>query len=66
MNPLFVVPGRLGSKRIPRKNYIPLAGITPVTRAIVCALNADSSGQVVLTSDVKPPDGFSDPNFTYL
>ena len=47
---LFLIPARLGSKRIPGKNFLPLAGISPTIRAIQCA-QVLSKHNVMLTTD---------------
>jgi len=59
MWPLCIVPARSGSKRIPSKNMKPLAGITPMRRAIQCCRQAfDKEAQIVVTADWIPRDEF--------
>jgi CMP-N-acetylneuraminic acid synthetase len=49
MSGLAIIPARVGSQGIPRKNWTALAGETPVHRAIVCAERAGLSW--VLSTD---------------
>jgi CMP-N-acetylneuraminic acid synthetase len=53
---LAIVPARLGSKGVPGKNFRPLAGLSPLTRAVLCAHAACGTWPVV-TSDA---DQFTD------
>ena len=50
-NCLFLIPARLGSKRIPGKNFKELAGHTPLSRAIACAWNLQTRHPVVVSTD---------------
>lgn len=49
MSVLAIIPARAGSKGIPGKNFTPLAGMSPVQRAIACALEIEAETWV--TSD---------------
>lgn len=48
---LCVIPARQGSKRLPRKNVLPLAGRPLVARAVDCAVQAGVFDRVVVTTD---------------
>lgn len=48
---LCLIPARGGSKRIPRKNLLPLAGKPLLAYTIEAALNAELFEQVVVSSD---------------
>ena len=50
MSVLAIVPARAGSKGIPNKNFAPLAGISPLRRALDCAATARCD-EVVISSD---------------
>lgn len=52
-NVLALIPARAGSKGIPNKNFTPLAGLPPVTRAWQVALAAGCD--VVVSSDAFCP-----------
>lgn len=49
MNPLTIIPARIGSKGIPYKNFTELAGTTPLLRALECCYEAGL--YPVITSD---------------
>lgn len=52
MNVLALIPARAGSEGIPNKNFRPLAGLSPVARAVAAARRAGvSETDVVVTSD---------------
>ena len=51
-NVLAIVPARVSSKGIPNKNFRPLAGESPLSRAIWCA--SQVAGAVVVTTDHTP------------
>ena len=51
MRVLGIVPARAGSKRLPRKNVLPLSGKPLVAHAILAALGASSLARVVVSSD---------------
>lgn len=48
---LIVIPARGGSKRLPRKNVLPLAGKPLICWTIEAALEAKLNAQIVVTSD---------------
>jgi CMP-N,N'-diacetyllegionaminic acid synthase len=48
---LIIVPARGGSKRVPRKNLLNLAGETLLGRVAACVKEADLGADVVLTTD---------------
>ncbi len=48
---LVVIPARGGSKRLPRKNVLPLAGKPLICWTIEAALNAKLDARVMVTSD---------------
>lgn len=48
---LVVIPARGGSKRLPRKNVLPLAGKPLICHSIDAALAAGPFGQVLLSTD---------------
>lgn len=48
---LVVIPARGGSKRLPRKNILPLAGKPLISWTIEAALNCDAIGKIVISSD---------------
>ena len=50
-NMLIVIPARGGSKRLPRKNLLPLAGKPLICRSIETALAARLNARIVVTSD---------------
>lgn len=49
MQPVVIIPSRVGSRGIVRKNMTPLAGVTPVVRAARIGLSVGA--HVVVTSD---------------
>jgi len=51
MKALGIIPARAGSKRLPRKNVLPLAGKPLVCRVIEAALKAKQLKRVVVSSD---------------
>ena len=48
---LVVIPARGGSKRLPRKNVLPLGGKPLICWTIETALNTDISARILVTSD---------------
>ena len=52
---LYIIPARTGSQRIPHKNFTPLAGASPLVRAIQCCSPAPgepvSTDMIVVTSN---------------
>ena len=48
---LMVIPARGGSKRLPRKNVLPLAGKPLICWTIEVALEAGLDARVLVTSD---------------
>ncbi|GKW49729.1 acylneuraminate cytidylyltransferase family protein [Halomonas sp. NCCP-2165] len=50
---LIIIPARGGSKRLPRKNILPLAGKPLICWAIEAAINAKVKGRIIVTSDDK-------------
>jgi CMP-N-acetylneuraminic acid synthetase len=48
---LAIVPARGGSKRFPRKNLAPLAGVPLVTGAITAARTSELVGRVIVSTD---------------
>lgn len=50
-NVLAIVPARSGSQGIPNKNWKPLVGVSPVTRAIECAQAALISHERYLSNE---------------
>jgi len=48
---LAIIPARGGSKRLPRKNILPLAGKALIGYSIEAALNCKAISRVVVTSD---------------
>jgi CMP-N,N'-diacetyllegionaminic acid synthase len=46
-----IIPARGGSKGLPRKNVLPLAGIPLVAHSILSALEADSVGRIILSTE---------------
>lgn len=48
---LLVIPARGGSKRLPRKNVLPLAGKPLICWTIEAALSADLNARIMVTSD---------------
>ena len=48
---LFVIPARGGSKRLPRKNVLPLAGKPLICWTIEAALKAKLDARIMVTSD---------------
>ncbi len=48
---LIVIPARGGSKRLPRKNVLPLAGKPLICWTIEAALDADLDARIMVTSD---------------
>lgn len=48
---LFVIPARGGSKRLPRKNVLPLAGKPLICWTIEAALEAKLDARIMVTSD---------------
>ena len=51
-NCLFLIPARVGSTRIPGKNFRVLAGVSPVERAAMCAMPlAQGLASIVVTTD---------------
>ena len=57
MNVLALIPARVGSKGIPRKNFKPLAGKSPLTRAVECVHAAGLPWPVVTSDGDKFRDG---------
>jgi N-acylneuraminate cytidylyltransferase/CMP-N,N'-diacetyllegionaminic acid synthase len=49
--PLFVIPARGGSKRLPRKNVLPLAGKPLIAWTIEAALSTMLDARIVVSSD---------------
>ena len=52
---LCIIPARLNSKRIPHKNFVPLAGLTPLDRAVLCAQQVFPANRIVVTTDGEWP-----------
>jgi N-acylneuraminate cytidylyltransferase/CMP-N,N'-diacetyllegionaminic acid synthase len=50
-NILVVIPARGGSKRLPRKNVLPLAGKPLICWAIEAALEAELNARIMVSSD---------------
>ncbi|AZT84483.1 acylneuraminate cytidylyltransferase family protein [Marinobacter sp. NP-4(2019)] len=48
---LVIIPARAGSRRLPRKNVLPLAGKPMICWTIEAALEANISTRIVVTSD---------------
>jgi N-acylneuraminate cytidylyltransferase/CMP-N,N'-diacetyllegionaminic acid synthase len=48
---LVVIPARAGSRRLPRKNVLPLAGKPMICWTIEAAIKANVSDRIVVTSD---------------
>ncbi len=48
---IAIIPARGGSKRIPRKNIKPFAGVPMISYSIKCALNAAVFDHVVVSTD---------------
>ncbi|MCG2581559.1 MAG: acylneuraminate cytidylyltransferase family protein [Marinobacter sp.] len=48
---LVIIPARAGSRRLPRKNVLPLAGKPMICWTIEAALQANVSTKIVVTSD---------------
>lgn len=51
MAEVFVIPARGGSKRIPRKNVLPFAGVPMIARAIATAREAFPRARIVVSTD---------------
>jgi CMP-N,N'-diacetyllegionaminic acid synthase len=52
VNVLAIIPARSGSKGIPNKNFMALAGRSPLNRAVFCAFEAGLSGdQIIVSTD---------------
>ena len=51
MNVLALIPARGGSKSIPRKNILPLAGHPLIAYSIACGLAAESITRVIVSTD---------------
>lgn len=51
MRPVFVIPARGGSKRIPRKNIRSFHGVPMIQRAIELVIAADIEAEVVVSTD---------------
>lgn len=48
---LFIIPARGGSKRLPRKNVLPLAGKPLITWTIEAALRCGIEGEICVSTD---------------
>lgn len=55
MDPLIIIPARTGSEGIPGKNFRPLAGLSPLHRAIQCAQAVVVHAPSVTTSSMPVP-----------
>ena len=51
MSNVAIIPARGGSKRIPRKNLLPFAGVPMIVRSIRTALDSGLFEQVVVSTD---------------
>jgi len=51
MKAITIIPARGGSKRIPRKNLIPLAGKPLIVHSIEQARNSQLAGRVIVSTD---------------
>jgi N-acylneuraminate cytidylyltransferase len=57
MNTLAIVPARIGSKGVPRKNWRELVGMSPADRALLCARQAGIPASLIyLSTDGEYPD----------
>lgn len=59
MSVLAIIPARSGSKGIPNKNFRPIAGVSPVSRAMGCAM-ALGLHSIVCSSDVPIGEPFGE------
>lgn len=48
---MAIIPARGGSKRIPRKNVLPFAGVPMITRSIQVARESELFAQVIVSTD---------------
>lgn len=56
MKPLALIPARIGSKRLPGKNWQTIGGQTLVAHAAVHAMDAGIfEDHIIITSDAEPP-----------
>lgn len=51
LNNVAIIPARGGSKRIPRKNLKPFAGVPMIARSIQVALESGLFSRVVVSTD---------------
>lgn len=51
MSTLVIVPARANSKGVPNKNFRELAGLSPLSRALHCAMRVVDSECIVVTTD---------------
>ena len=48
---IAIIPARGGSKRLPRKNILPLGGVPLLSRVIKTARNSDLFDKIVVSSE---------------
>ena len=51
MNTLAIIPARGGSKGLPGKNILPLAGIPLIAHTIKAAQEAESVNRIIVSTD---------------